>query len=151
MLSEPGTESKSFLRNPLLYTSAACLAALLAVGWIFLSRWQENRDIDRRAASERAEKQRESDRRALESLGGKDLAILNFYAIPETIRRGESTQLCYGVTNAKSVRLEPQSNPVWPSYSRCVDVSPRATTVYTLTISDDAGHTKTATAKVNVR
>jgi len=80
----------------------------------FLSRWQENRGIEKRAKEERTQKQQEQDRAALEQLGGKELAIQNFYASPGEIRRGESVQLCYGVANAKTVKLEPQPNPVWP-------------------------------------
>jgi hypothetical protein len=74
-----------------------------------------------------------------------------FYANPGAIRRGESAQLCYGVANAKAVKLEPQSNPVWPSLSRCVEVAPAKTTIYTLTIEDAAGNTKSQTLEVKVR
>ncbi len=84
-------------------------------------------------------------------MGGKELAIQNFYASPGTIRRGETVQLCYGVANAKTVKLEPQSNPVWPSYSRCVDVTPTKSITYTLTIADAAGNTKTQSLQVKVR
>ena len=84
-------------------------------------------------------------------MGGKDLAIQTFYATPGEIHRGQTVQLCYGVANAKTVTLEPQSNPVWPSYSRCVDVTPTKTTIYTLTINDVVGHTKSQTLEVKVR
>ena len=46
-----------------------------------------------------------------ETLGGDRFEILNFYAVPGVIRRGDSAQLCYGVSNAKTVRLE-QGAPV---------------------------------------
>ncbi|HEX4542269.1 MAG TPA: hypothetical protein VH114_03800, partial [Candidatus Acidoferrum sp.] len=114
-------------------------------------RWEENRSIESRAKQERTQKQLEEDRATLEQMGGKELAIQNFYATPGSIRRGETVQLCYGVANAKTVTLEPQSNPVWPSYSRCVDVTPAETTIYTLTIADAAGHTKSQTLEVKVR
>src|ERR1700682_6410637 len=133
--------SKRALKNPLLYSSLVLAIALLVVGWIMYSRWEDNRQIDRRARQERAQKQSESDRAALEQFGGKDLAIQSFYASPGAIRRGESIQLCYGVANAKTVKLEPQASPVWPSYSRCVDVTPAKSTTYTLTIADAAGNT----------
>jgi len=84
-------------------------------------------------------------------LGGNQFAILNFYASPGEIRRGETAQLCYGVSNAKTVRIEPQTSAVWPSYSRCVDVAPKKDTTYTLTAEDAAGHIKTATVTVKVR
>jgi hypothetical protein len=143
--------TKSVFKNPLLYTSTVLCIVALAVGWILFSRWQENRQIDRTTAQARQEKQLERDQAALEQFGGKELAIQSFYASPGIVQRGESTQLCYGVANAKTVTLEPQSNPVWPSYSRCVDVSPKKDTVYTLTIQDAAGNTKSQTVEVKVR
>ena len=82
---------------------------------------------------------------------GKELAIQSFYASPGAIHKGESVQLCYGVANAKDVKLEPQPNPVWPSYSRCVNVSPAKSTTYTLTISDASGNTKTQSLEVTVK
>src|SRR5438046_8391600 len=84
-------------------------------------------------------------------MGGKELAIQNFYAIPGVIRSGQSVQVCYGVANAKTVKLEPQSNPVWPSYARCVEVTPAKTTTYTLTITGAAGDTKSQSLVVTVR
>ena len=150
MLVEPDPQKKSALKNPLLYSWAALGIAALVVSWIILSRWQENRDIEKRAKEERTQKQQEQDRITLEQLGGKELAIQNFYASPGTIRRGETVQLCYGVANAKTVKLEPQSNPVWPSYSRCVDVNPTKSTTYTLTIADAAGNTRIQSLEVKV-
>ena len=151
MLAQPDPPKESAFKNPLLYSWAALAIVALVVCAILFSRWAENRDIENRAKEERAQKQREQDRIALEQLGGKELAIQNFYATPGTIRRGETVQLCYGVANAKSVKLEPQSQPVWPSYSRCVDVTPTKSTIYTLTIADTAGNTKTQTLEVKVR
>jgi len=149
--TQPTSPSKSILKNPLLYSSILVGIALLAVGWILFSRWEENRQIEARNREESARKQRESDRAALEQMGGKELAIQSFYVSPGVIHRGESAQLCYGVANAKTVKLEPQSSPVWPSYARCVDVSPKKDTTYTLTIADANGNTKTATVDVKVR
>jgi hypothetical protein len=151
VLSNPNSDSKAVRKNPLLYSSIVTGIALLCVGWIFFSRWQENRAIEQKTEKERAQKQLENDRATVELLGGKELAIQMFYATPPAIRRGESTRLCYGVANAKTVKLEPQSNPVWPSPSRCVEVAPTKTTTYTLTIVDAAGNTKSQTLEVRVR
>jgi hypothetical protein len=120
------------------------------VAWIFLSRWQENLSIERRSREEKSRKQLEDDRVALEQLGGKELAIQSFYASPGAIHKGESVQLCYGVANAKTLKLEPQPNAVWPSYARCVSVSPAKSTTYTLTISDASGNTKTQSVQVKI-
>ena len=151
MLVQPDPPpSKPILKNPMVYSSIALAVVVLVVGWILVSRWLENRGIEKRARDERTLKQQEQDRITVEQLGGKELAIQNFYATPGLVRRGETVQICYGVANAKTVTLEPQSNPVWPSYSRCVDVKPTKTTTYTLTIADASGNTKTQSLEVKV-
>jgi hypothetical protein len=144
-------QSKGPWKNPVFYSSIVLGIALFVVGWIFYSRWEENRLIEHRSLEKKSQKQMENDRIALEQLGGKELGIQTFYAIPAAIRRGETVELCYGVANAKAVKLEPQTNPVWPSYARCVDVAPTKDTTYTLTITDAAGNTKTQTLDVKVR
>jgi hypothetical protein len=151
MVSEPVSEQKSFLRNPLLYSSGVLVVALLAVVFVMFSRWQDNRNLERQAAQERAQKQHEQDRMAVEQLGGKEFAILSFYASPTVIQRGESAQLCYGVANTKTVKLEPQTQAVWPSVAHCVDVSPSKSTTYTLTIEDGGGHSQSQDVEVKVR
>ena len=143
-------ESKTVFKNPQLYSSIVLAVVAIVVGWILFSRWTDNRQIERQATQQKQEKQREADRTALDQMGGKTLDIQAFYANPGAVHRGETVQLCYGVANAKSVKLEPQPNPVWPSYARCVDVKPTKTTTYTLTIDDGAGNTKTQSLEVKV-
>ena len=150
MLPHSDPPAKSAFKNPFLYSWGVLVIAAFVVVWILFSRWQENRSVESRAKEEKAQKQREQDRATLERMGGKELVIQSFYAIPAEIRRGQSVQLCYGVANAKTVKLEPQSNPVWPSYARCVDVTPTKTTTYTLTSTDAAGNTKTQSLEVKV-
>jgi hypothetical protein len=150
MIPPPEPQTKSLFKNPLLYSSFALVIVAVVVGWILFSRWQENRQIDHQSVAAKNEKQKENDRTALDQFGGKALDIQSFYASPGAVHRGESVQLCYGVANAKTVKLEPQPNPVWPSYSRCVDVTPNKTTTYTLTIDDGAGNTKTQSVEVRV-
>ena len=142
---------KSVFKNPLLYSSVALIVTILVVGWILFSRWQQNRHIDRQAAEQWAQKQHDSDRAALEQLGGSELAIQALYANPGIVSRGESAQLCYGVANAKTVTLQPQENPVWPSHARCVEVAPKKDTVYTLTAEDAAGNKTSQTVEVKIR
>jgi hypothetical protein len=151
MASEPVSEPKSLLKNPLLYSSAVLIVALLGVVFVMFSRWQDSRNMERQAAQARAEKLHEQDRAAVEQLGGREFAILSFYASPAVIRRGESAQLCYGVANAKTVKLEPQPQPVWPSTAHCVDVSPIKSTTYTLAIKDAAGKTLSQDVEIRVR
>jgi hypothetical protein len=151
MLAEPAPEEKSPLKNPLVYSSAVVLIVLLYVGYIFISRWHENRGLEKAAAEKQAAAQLAQDRTTVADMGGKELAIQSFYGSPGVVKRGETAQLCYGVANAKTVTLEPQSEPVWPSYSRCVDVKPAKTTTYTLTAQDANGHSVTQTLEIKVK
>lgn len=134
-----------------MVSTAVLLVAVLYVGWIFYSRWQENQAINAKAAAAAAAKQHSDAERVYQEMGGNRFAILNFYANPSRIAPGETADLCYSVSNAKSVRLEPQSQPVWPAFIHCVQVSPAETTAYTLTAEDAAGHALTAKIEVRVQ
>ncbi len=59
--------------------------------------------------------------------------ITQFYATAPVLRPGEKELVCYGVENAKTVWLSPPRHEVSAALSRCVEVSPSATTTYTLT------------------
>jgi type II secretory pathway pseudopilin PulG len=147
MANDPDRKPFSGLRNPALYTSLVILLAALYSGWTLYSRRQMARELEERAKAEKLA----MDQKIVDSLGGSSFDILNFYASPPLIKHGETAQLCYGVSNAKSVHLEPQENKVWPSFMRCVDVAPKKDTTYTLTAEDGNGNTKTATVVVKVR
>jgi hypothetical protein len=58
--------------------------------------------------------------------------ILQFYASVGTLAPGEKAQLCYGVENAKAVRISPMLQGVYPTHSHCVEIVPEHTTHYTL-------------------
>ena len=144
--SAPESRHKAFST----YVIVSCAAFLLMgiyLGWTFWSRSAENRALEEKVASQ----QRAQDRKIFEAMGGNRFAILGFYADPQSAHPGDTVDLCYGVSNAQSVTLEPQSEPVWPAQSHCVKVSPHKTTTYTLTAEDASGETKTATVVVKVQ
>jgi hypothetical protein len=58
--------------------------------------------------------------------------ILRFYASRGVLLTGETAELCYGVENAKSVRISPPIAGVYPSPKRCIEVVPEHTTHYTI-------------------
>ena len=58
--------------------------------------------------------------------------ILRFYATTGSIAQGGKAQLCYGVENAKSVRISPSLEPVAPAANRCMEIVPEHTTHYTI-------------------
>jgi hypothetical protein len=141
---------KSPWKNPFLYTRAVLAFVAIYIGFILLTRYESNRDFERRNAAQKADQQREDDRRAVEQLGGSELAIRSLYVSPGLIHRGEKAQLCYDVANAKTVTLDPPESEVWPSHSRCVDLTSKKTTTYTLTITDASGHTATQSVELQV-
>jgi len=142
---------KSIFKNPHLYSVIAIVVALAYVIFLFVSRYESRRTFERRNAEKAAEQRRADDRAAIEQLGGSDLAIRALYVSPAIIHRGESAQLCYDVANAKTVTLDPPVGQVWPSHSRCLDLSPKKTTTYTLTIADASGKSASQSVQLQVR
>jgi NB-ARC domain-containing protein len=68
-------------------------------------------------------------------------SILIFTARPGSITRGGPTNLCYAVSSALQVRLEPEIGDVGPrSTLTCVRVAPARTTTYELTAYGPDGH-----------
>jgi hypothetical protein len=141
---------KSPLKNPYLYSSIVILAVMAYVAYVLVTRYESNRQFERRKIEKATEQRREDDRKAIEQLGGSELSIRGLYLSPESIRRGETAQLCYDVANAKTVSLDPPEAEVWPSHSRCVNLSPKKTTTYTLTIADAACHAASQSVELKV-
>jgi len=73
-----------------------------------------------------------------EGLGGP-VKIVQFYAREGVVTEGGSTVICYGVLNAKTVRIDPAVADVWPSMNHCIDVHPARETRYTLTAESADG------------
>jgi hypothetical protein len=147
MFAPPDLKQLTGFRNPRLYTSILIVAAFVYAGWVLTSRRREARELEQRTK----EQEKAEAARTFEMLGGARFEILNFYAVPGEIHRGDSAQLCYGVSNAKSVRIEPPAAEVWPSQARCIDVTPKKDTTYTLTAEDGQGNTRTSSLTLTVR
>jgi hypothetical protein len=115
----------------------ALLAAGLYLAGVFGNRLLEYRRRD--FAKER--EQASANTTFLHTYGGTDVRILQFYARDGELVEGRSTVLCYGVLNAKAVRIEPAVEGVSPALSRCVEVAPLRDTRYTLTAEGAEGRT----------
>jgi hypothetical protein len=76
--------------------------------------------------------------------------ITAFYTRDGVVIEGGSTVLCYGVSNAKSVRLDPPVEKISPSLNRCIEVRPRGETRYTLTAEGSDGQTASQSLTVSV-
>jgi hypothetical protein len=139
--------SMQVLRKVLPYTTAGVLLAALYTAWVFASRWNDNRRIEQAAAAQRSK----LDGEITELYGSGGIKILSFYVSPGLIRRGDKALVCYGVVNARTVRLDPAVERVWPSASRCFTVMPDRETRYTLTAEDAEGHTARESFVLQVR
>jgi hypothetical protein len=80
----------------------------------------------------------------VERFGGTALKVLGFYATPAIVYRGEPATVCYGVVNAREVKLDPPVADVWPAFNRCFEVTPQQETTYTLTVTGKDGTTQMA-------
>lgn len=143
-----GSDDNFTAKRVFTFTWVLVVIAALVVAGIFYSRWQQEKDYEEKAA----EQKREQARRIAESFGGANFDILNFYASPGAIQRGDTVQICYGVSNAKMVDITPKlPEATWVSLNRCIPVEPKKTTTYTLTAVNDKGEKKTATLTIEVQ
>lgn len=76
--------------------------------------------------------------------------IVQFYASAATVPRGEQALLCYGVENARAVRINPPVESLHPAVNRCISVTPSRTTTYTLTAEAEDGSTATKSVTLEV-
>jgi hypothetical protein len=135
------------LRRVMPFLTIAILAIAAYDGWYYFSRWNERRI----ALRLQQEAEAADARRTIALLGGGGLKILNFYASPAVIPAGGRSNICYGVYGAKSVRIEPAVENVYPALSRCLAVSPGKTTEYKLVVEDGAGRSATQALIVGVK
>ena len=128
-----------------LFFLATVLAATY-VAWVFVSRaLGTNRWIreSARPAAVNSEFAR--------TYGGTDVKILQFYAREGSVIEGRQGLICYGVLNAKSVRMEPPLEGVYPVLNRCVEVTPERPTRYTLTAEGQDGRSVSESFVLGVR
>lgn len=130
---------------------------LLSVGILIAASYTGYTLYSRHEANVQAQKASEAAKQAAEQEANQnilqhgDLSIVTFGADDAVIRPGQTTHLCYGVVNAKSVKVEPHVEDTQPSYRHCMEVAPHKTTTYTLTATGEAGQTKSSSLTINVR
>jgi hypothetical protein len=151
MLEQPEQKTPRVVRNMWRGFGVLAVIVIAYTAFVFWSRWQENQDIAAKEKAAQAAAQRDAAEQSIAVLGGSEFKIISFYATPGTIQRGDTVDMCYGVSNAKSVKLDPPAANVWPSVDRCLQVSPKKTTTYTFTADDGKGNTKTAQLTIEVR
>jgi hypothetical protein len=136
----------AWLRRALPFLSIAIVIGLVYDGSIFYGRWRDARA----GAKAVAAKEAQDDRSIMDALGGDHLKILDFYASPPAVRRGQHSLICYGVNAAQTVRIDPPVEQLHPAVSHCLQVTPERNTEYKLTVSDSAGHTLSQSLTIQV-
>lgn len=151
MLDQPEQKAPRTVRTMWQVFGAIVAIILLYTAYTFWARWQENQDLSAKQKAAQEAAQREDAQKTYDTLGGSEFKIVSFYASPGTMHRGDTVDMCYGVSNAKSVKLDPSDANVWPSNDHCLQISPKKTTTYTFTADDGKGNTKTATLTIEVK
>ena len=121
--------------------------AAMWTGWTLYSRQQSAAEAERQSR----EKQAAADRKLVAEFGGDHLTILGFNAAEKEVSPGGRVLMCYGVSNASAVKIEPGVEPIKPALQHCLEVFPKKTTEYTLTASDEKGNTKSKSLTIRVR
>ncbi|MBV9154749.1 MAG: hypothetical protein JO097_00690 [Acidobacteriaceae bacterium] len=145
---EPEPKPRPALQRVLPYTTVAVILAALYVAWIFYSRYESNRN-----AQQAIEAQREQARKQqVEQIyGSGEIKFSTFSVDSSSLKRGETAQLCYGVLNAKTVKLDPPVEQAKPTYYHCVQIAPKITTTYKITADDGKGNSKSESLTVQVK
>lgn len=114
-------------------------AAAVYAGWTFLGRYVSDHRLDPSSHAAQPGRSAEFER----IYGGTAVKIVQFYAREASLTEGTPSVICYGVVNARSVRIEPPVEGVSVSPNRCVEVAAQRDTRYTLTAEGSDGHTVT--------
>lgn len=147
----PEEKQQDLVRRTLRYMPVLILLAAVYAGIVLFTRWNQTRDAEAKQKEQETAAKQEENARALDAVGGTEFSILSFYATPGLVHRGDQVELCYGVANAQTVKVEPDiGRGVWPSVNRCIDITPKKTTTYTLSAQDAHGNTKTASLTLEV-
>jgi hypothetical protein len=131
------------------YTTVAMIVVALYVAWVFYSRHESARKAQEAIEAEQQEAEKH---KADLIFGSGEVKFTMFSADNGVVRRGETTRLCYGVVNATTLKIDPPvGEPVKPTNRHCLEITPKQTTTYTMTASNDKGDTKTSSLTVQVR
>ena len=146
-MSQHSTGSFPIIRKLLPYSSVAALLALIYMGWVFYARSNQNREL----AQEADRKSAEQARKTYELYGSGQLKVLLFYAAPAVVPRAGTTQLCYSIANATTVKIDQGVEDIKPSLNHCLPVHPAKSTTYTITAADDKGRETAQSINVVVK
>jgi len=135
------------LRRLLPFTTVLTVLAAVYAGRTLYSRRESAAEAERQSQ----QRQAAADQKTVTAFGGDQLTILGFTAAKGEVPPGDRVVLCYGVSNATQVKIEPGVEPIKPALSHCLNVFPKQTTTYTLKAEDAKGNSKSASMTIKVR
>ena len=141
-------QAKSPFKSILPYTTVLTILVALYVAWLMYSRHQATVDAARAAEQQRAEAQKRVDDNIF---GSGEVKFTTFEAADGAVSPGQTTELCYGVVNATSVKIDPPIEQLKPTSRHCMEIAPKNTTTYTITAADAKGTSKTLSLTVRVK
>jgi hypothetical protein len=130
-----------------IWSRVALTAVVVYLGWTFLGRYLTDQRWKARTRPVATARQADFDR----AYGGSELKILQFYARDGVLLEGRQTVICYGVENARAVRVDPPIEALTPSLNRCIEAAPEHNTRYTLTAESAGGQTMSASFEIAVK
>ena len=145
---EPDSHSRSPFKSILPYTSALTVIVVLYIAYIMYSRHQATIDAERAAENQKLQAEKKVNEQIF---GSGEVMFTTFEVADGTLQRGQTTQLCYGVVNATSVKIDPPVEDIKPSSRHCMEIAPKKTTTYTITASDAKGNIKSLHATIRVK
>ena len=144
----PERPSRPAHAKVLPYTTVVVILAALYVAWTFYSRHEASVKAQRQLA---AQQEQHRKREAQTIFGSGGLSFRTWSADKAVVRPGEVAHICYGIVDAKTVKIDPPVEQLKPSYLHCFEVRPKQTTTYTITAADAAGHTASQQLTIQVK
>ena len=133
------------MKTVLRFGGAGLLIALAYLAWVGLTRYSANREFQRETAESEAARYKQL------VPASTELKITQFYASKPEAARGESVLVCYGVENARAVRIEPAiEQQLIPLPVKCFPFTPQRTTTLKLVAEGEKGGEVTASVTVKV-
>jgi hypothetical protein len=131
-----------------LWSRLTLTAAVVYLGWTFMARHPADEHWKQRYRNPATDGREADFQRAY---GSSSLKILQFYARDGVLLEGQRTVICYGVLNARAVRIDPPIEALTPSLSRCIEAAPERDTRYTLTAESAGGLAVSSSFEIQVK
>jgi hypothetical protein len=120
--------------------------AVARLGWVWLVRHDARLRMEGTTQT-----RREQAYRSPRDDSNGAVGITQFYARSGEMTVGDSNVICYGVRNARSVRIEPPVENLTPVMNRCFFVDPQQDTTYKLVAEGTDGSQASESFRVRVK